>query len=754
MKYTLVVAFALCACVYCCAQDLPGKRVDGSVLLPNGWGLSPVGESLPCGQFPINMRLSPDNRYIAFMDVGIASVSVGLYSTETGYVLSMLHLPNGWFGLTWASTSRLFASGGNAGCIYEIDVVNDSLVLRDSIPIRDGSRRMCVAGIDAGMNRDSNYLYVTVNTDSALFIVDATTRTVVKRVSIGGIGYEPLRSKRYPYVYVSEWDGEVVDIIDIDSMKSIKQVPVGYHPGALVEDVKHERLFAACPGDNVVAIINIPPLICRQRLSTSPFETKMPGSIPTALTLSPKGDRLYICNAGNNAIVAFNVGNPEKMNVMGWIPSGYYPSSIAVTNKTLYILNAKGSAMLDSSATTKPEDECILYRGTLESIPVPSLQDFKGYTQEVLHNTPYFSRRVNQSCGNIVVPDTGGTPSPIKYIFYIVKGQTTYDQILGDMKEGNGDSALCEYPENVTPNQHALAREFALCDNFYADGDAEADGQNWAMGGYCPDFVEKMIPVYYGNHGEPWQFTGQSSLTFPKVGFLWDYCDWKNKKIRVYGEFTEPYRDSLSAAPKSIETHLFGMLAQSYPSDTASVSDSARLRKWLREFEVFEVHDYITSVTVLSLPDDRISIGTGDKNSQRDCVADNDAALGKIVEAITHSRFWDKAVIFVVERAGKSGADHVDPHRTAVQVISPYTKRHSVDHTMYSTASVLKTIEHITGLPAMSQFDESAQLMCNAFTETPVMTPYMALKPCTSMSCGVPADIHDGSNEVKLHSIK
>ena len=225
------------------------------------------------------------------------------------------------------------------------------------------------------------------------------------------------------------------------------------------------------------------------------------------------------------------------MNVMGWIPTGWYPTAIVATQEQIFILNAKGNAVPDSGNAQTRDEGILAYKGSLEIVPTPTINELGRYTQLTMNNTPFFSRRL-QTCKGRVVPDTISEQSPIRHVFFIIKGNATYDGVFGDIAGGNGSAALCEYPESVTPNQHALARSFVLLDNFYADGDMTADGLNWTLGSYAGEYLGRMIPAYYGKRSALWTFTGQNAMTMTKVGLLWDYCDWKQKKMRIYGTFT------------------------------------------------------------------------------------------------------------------------------------------------------------------------------------------------------------------------
>ncbi len=722
---SILVTFALVA-----SAQQPGLLSDGRILLHNGWTISPAGESIGCGDYPLAEQVSPNGRYLAIVNGGLDSASVSVFEITKRALVATIRLPNTSSGICWQSNSNFLVSGGYAGCVYDCEFTHGGLRLQDSIIVGAGGRTRCIMGVDVS----AKHICAAASTDSILYLVDLQRRLDIQRIRIGGAVYTPLVSKKYPYIFVSEWDGPFVDVINVDSQTVIKKIPVGYHPSAMVEDTIHHRLFVACANENVVAVIDIEKLACTVRLSTTPFAGLQPGSNPTALAISPTGKQLFIANAGNNAILIFNIGIPTAMEVAGWVPTGWYPAAITTTDKNIVVLNVKGSAVLDTNSM-RARSKCIAdYDGSIEIIPFPSQVQLREYTEMTSHNTPYFSRK-SQKCEGGVIPNTITESSPIKHVFFIVKGASSYDAVLGDVPEGNGSRALCAYPENITPNQHALARQFALLDNFYADGDDAADGLNWTLGAYSSDYVGRMVSAYYRNNNAPWTFTGQTPMTMNKVGLFWDYCDWKHIKIRVYGTFTDQFNDTMSRAAHAISANMFGIVDEHFPTDNPSaygdtlLTDSLRYEDWVKDFDVLEKHHLLPSVQVISLTGDRISNAQGQKKADSKRIAENDAVLGKFVETISNSESWKESAIFVIENSGGAEPDHVDAHRTVALVISPYVKRGVVSHTMYATTSMLKTIERIIGVPAMSEYDESAPLMCDIFDAHPSFAPFDALQP-------------------------
>ncbi|MBX6314978.1 MAG: phosphoesterase, partial [Isosphaeraceae bacterium] len=325
---------------------------------------------------------------------------------------------------------------------------------------------------------------------------------------------------------------------------------------------------------------------------------------------------------------------------------------------------------------------------------------------------------------NHPIPRKVGDPSPIKYCVYIIKENRTYDQVFGDIPEGNGEPAICLFPEKVTPNHHALAKEFVLLDNFYVESEVSADGHEWSMGAYATDFVERTWPLgYRGDRRVPYPSEGAFEIARPSGGYLWDRAAAKGISYRSYGEFIDNGKtpnDPSTTKVKALQGHFdpkFRGFDMDYP-------DQKRADRFLEELAAFEEQGDLPRLIILRLPNDHTSGTSPGKPTPTAYLADNDLALGRVVEGLSKSRFWKQMAIFVVEDDAQNGSDHIDAHRTVALVVSPYIKRKSVDSTMYTTSSMLRTMELILGLDPMSQFDAAARPMYRSFTSEPDFTPY------------------------------
>jgi hypothetical protein len=362
-------------------------------------------------------------------------------------------------------------------------------------------------------------------------------------------------------------------------------------------------------------------------------------------------------------------------------------------------------------------------KGTLSIIDAPTAFELAAYSTQVYKNTPYKKEKELQTEGEVgnPIPMKVGDPSPIKYVFYVLKENRTYDQVLGDMPAGNGDSSLCLFGEKYTPNQHQLAREYVLLDNFYVDAEVSADGHNWSMGALANDYLEKTWPTGYGRRGGVTEGMGRRNIANNKGGFIWDYCQRKGVSYRTYGVFADASKGNI---PVLDAAHVCSKFTGYY---NEKVRDTTRFAQWRHDFDSLLAIKALPSLNTIRLGADHTQgLGVG-RPTPYACVADNDLAVGMLVEHISKSSIWAQSAIFILEDDAQNGPDHVDAHRSIAFVVSPYTKRNYLDHTMYSTSGMLRTIELILGLPPMSQYDAAATPMYRSFMAKADLRPYQAV---------------------------
>jgi phosphoesterase family protein len=364
-----------------------------------------------------------------------------------------------------------------------------------------------------------------------------------------------------------------------------------------------------------------------------------------------------------------------------------------------------------------------LFKGTMSIIDEPSDAMLSVYSKFVYQNTPYSKEKEINAQGekDNPVPMKVGVASPIKYVFYIIKENRTYDQVLADLPAGNGDTNLLLFGRKYTPNQHKLAEEFVLLDNFYVEGEVSADGHNWSTSANATDYLEKTWPTSYGGRGGNYDAEGNRAIANPKRGFIWDYCKRAGVSYRTYGEFADDYKANIPV--------LEGHFCPYFTSWDQSVRDTTRFYQWRREFDSMLLLNAVPRFNSLRFINDHtegLSVGRPTPFSH---VADNDWAVGLFVEHISRSSIWKESIVFIVEDDAQNGPDHVDAHRTTAYIAGGFVKRKFVDHTMYSTSSMLRTMELILGLPPMSQYDAAATPMWRCFTSVPDLRSFTSVKP-------------------------
>ncbi|MGI8636901.1 MAG: bifunctional YncE family protein/alkaline phosphatase family protein, partial [Segetibacter sp.] len=554
-------------------------------------------------------------------------------------------------------------------------------------------------------------------------------------------GYACVLSPDKRELYISSWGGDKVLVYDTRQKKLTDEIAVGDNPNELLLNKKGNVLFVANANDNSVSVIDIKSRKVLEVLNAALFPNAPEGASSNGLALSANEKRLYVANADNNSLAVFDVSIPGKSKSKGFIPVGWYPTNIKVIGKKIFVSNGKGFSsypnpdgpnplkrdelvlrhMGDTSALVRPGYIGGLMKGTMSIIDEPTDATLAVYSKAVYTNTPYTKERetISQGEKGNPIPMKVGDKSPIKHVFYIIKENRTYDQVLGDVAEGNGDKSLVLFGEKITPNQHKLVKEFVLLDNFYADGEVSADGHNWPTSAHATDYLEKNWVTSYGGRGGTYPGEGKREIANPKNGFIWDYCKRAGVSYRTYGEFADDGKPNIPV----LKDHL----SPTYTGWDLTVRDTTRYYQWQREFDSLVKVNAVPQFNSLRFGNDHtqgLRRGSATPYAQ---VADNDLAVGMFIEHLSNSPLWKESVVFIVEDDAQNGPDHVDAHRTTAYVASPFIKRSFVDHSMYSTSSMLRTIELILGLPPMSQYDAAALPMFNSFTATPNLTSFKSL---------------------------
>ena len=704
--------------------------------LPNGWDLSPVGTSLPLGDLPLNIAVSPTKKYLAVTNNGQSTQSIQLIDVANKKVLDNIVIPKSWLGLRFSGNEKyLYASGGNDNWILKYAINNNKLVLQDSIKLgQKWPVRVSPAGIE--LNDATQTMYVVTKENNSLYTIDLKTKSL-DSLKLGAESYTCLLSPDKKELYISLWGGDKILVYNTLQKKLVDSIAVGDNPTDICLTKNGKYLFVANANDNSVSIINIPQRKVVETLNAALYPNSPSGSTTNSVALGSDEKTLYIANADNNCLAVFDVTNPGSSQSKGFIPVGWYPTCVRVVGNTVYVANGKGFTSLpnpgyrpfDTSkvaastfqkGTKRTQYIGGLFIGTLSYFPQPTPEQLSQYSKQVYQNTPYNKDKETKAVGEPgnPIPMKLGDASPIKHVFYIIKENRTYDQVLGDIKEGNGDSSLVLFGEKVTPNLHALAKEFVLLDNFYVNAEVSADGHNWSMGGYADDYLEKTWPTSYGGRGGSYDGEGNRAIANNKNGFIWDFAKRAGVSYRTYGEFADDYKPNLPV--------LVDHFCPYYTSWDQTVRDTTRVGQWKRDFDSLVAHNALPQLNTLRIINDHTEgLRKGRPTPFAHC-ADNDLAVGMFVDYLSKSPVWKESVVFVLEDDAQDGPDHVDAHRSPAYIAGGFVKRHYIDHTMYSTTSMLHTIELILGMPPMSQYDASAEPMYRCFNNTPDLTPFNA----------------------------
>src|SRR5690349_13434461 len=709
-------------------------NVTAQTCLPTGTCLDPARPSIDVGNMPLAMVVSPEGDRVVISLSGWRQQGLQVIDRQSGTILQTIPQPGAFLGLAFSNDGQtLYSSGGNEDVIYRYAWRNkqatliDTIVLAAKEPKQDGTR--FPAGL--ALSPDGKQLFVAENLSDTLAVVELEGKRVVQR----------LQTDAYPYavavspngeVYVSAWGGNTVSIFataNTGLLKERRKLLVGRHPSALLLNKSGSRLFVTCASTNSIAVVDTKTARVVTKLLDPPPAGPNQGSTPNALALSNDGSQLYVAEADNNTIAVFQLGSTNRL--IGRIPVEWYPTSLLLTEDSLLVLNSKGKGTRANpqfpTPNVKMRDDSRDYvlgqlNGTLTTLPA----NFK--TAELAQLTARVAH-----ANNWQRTQTTAAYPPFKHVIYIIKENRTYDQVLGDLSQGDGDTSLLFFQRPVSPNHHALAERFGLFDRFFCNAEVSSQGHVWSTAAYVTDYGEKTIPTLYAYRRNG---NDRGDVDEPASGYIWNAAIRKRLKLRNYGEFGEPVAKSNPVRYHAIKPALDTYTSPEYPAFDMSIQDQVRADVWLKEFQQYVRDGDLPDLEIMHLPADHTSGGRPGRPTPKAYMADNDFALGRIVEAVSNSPYWKDTVFFVLEDDAQDGPDHVDSHRSVLLVISAYN-RGGLIHRFVNTTDVFATVEEILGLEKLSKFDYYGRPLREIFADKPDLTPYAALRseqPLTEMN--------------------
>ena len=718
----------------------------GQVVLPNGWKLSPAGRhtKLP-GDMPMRMLFAPGSKELLVSTGGFNEHGISILDAATGHLRHNVQVPRTFVGMCLDHAGKtVYLSGGQTQNVRDDNFgppirrfafQGGKLSEQHPIEIEGLDRKKAFIG-GLAMSRDGVLFAANLNED-LVYRLDPATGKVTASAKVG---YRPCAialSADEKTLAVANWGGESVSLLDPATLKERwPRVQTASHPSDLLW-LTDGRLFVTNAGTNTVSVIDSPAKDAAPKV-TEVIRTSLQPNAPigsTPIALAAAGDRLYIANADNNNVAVVEIEERGDSRVIGFIPTGWYPSALAASQdgKRLFIGTAKG--MHFGPNAPKKQFIADMLTGHVSLVDAPDEKALSGYTRQVLQNTPAGKNPEELTPAERKVYDE--TFGKIKYVLYIIKENRTYDQVFGDIKEGNGDPRLCMFGQKITPNQHKMAREWVLLDNIYCNGEVSQDGHVWCDGAYASDFTTKAWENRYSRRGQP---DADDRLSRSPGGYIWDMVIARGMGFRTYGE-RESFVSSPETAPqvKDDKMRKEWISAEWSAALAKNTRDYERAEIFIKDLREAEKTGDCPALITMALPENHTHALTPGAHTPEACVGSNDLALGRIVEAVTHSRYWPQTAIFVIEDDAQNGHDHVDAHRTVGLVISPYTKRRVVDSTMYTTASMLRTMELMLKLPPMTQYDAGATPMINSFMPEPDLRPYKSVPVTIDLQARNPA---------------
>jgi YVTN family beta-propeller protein len=739
-----------------------GPRPDGTAMLPSGYAATPAGQQTRLGDLPLGAAASPDGRWLVVSNDGQGTQSLQVIDAATGAVTQTLpyRKPEALFtGLAFSADGhRLYASGGGNNKIRTFDLANGALT--ETAPL-------ALPGTSAdGKSINPFPVGLAVIGDGRLLVADRLADAVTaidprtgasQTIAVGHAPGAVAVSSDGNRAWVAEQGADSVRVLDVSSghLMSVGDIRVDTHPAAVLLDKRGTRLYVAAADGDRVDVIDTGASLVKETIALAPYPGAQVGANPIALALADNDKTLYVANCGDNDIAVIDT---DRLAVRGLIPTGWYPSTVTVIGPKLFVTNAKGMGAGPNGGPghpdpTRPDDPGApdqyvgsMITGTLSVINGFDQAQLDKWTGQVHTNDGFDDRGEVRNAGQSpVVPQHPGQSSPIKHIIYVVKENRTFDQEFGSLGKGNGDPSLNLFGDESVPNARELQRRFVTLDNFYADAEVSAQGWMWVVAANSNPYTESGWPANYSdrNHSYPAE-SGDPAIapnTDPADAYIWDRLAKAGVSFRNYGFYValNSTADAHAADPvlDANTDHAyrgFNLKCPDSPNTFVPLDNCGppRISEWQREFAGYVAAGTLPTVEFVRLPNDHTAATKPGYPTPQSYALDNDMALGTLVDSVSHSKYWPDTAIFVTEDDAQDGPDHVDAHRTVSQLISPYTQTGAVVSTLYSTASMLRTIELLAGLTPLTQFDAFATPMAQAFGVDPNTTPYQVRTPISA----------------------
>ena len=776
MKRYLAFAFVMVCAGILCSQpsfrEQVGPQADGTVLLSNGWRLRPAGTQVPLDTLPMASALSRDGKFLLVLNGGYRPPSISVLTVDQPHEVSRVPVADAWLGLAFSPDGRrVYAGGGSKATVFEFSFSPEGVLApsRELVVVQPDKRTHEDFIADVAVSPDGKTIYAAELYHDSIAVIDAQSGRVTAHYKTGLRPYRILFHPDGKAFFVSSWSDGSVYLHEARTGSEMGRVRIGPHPTDMtLSDYKPEgtekdtqyRLFVAAANTNnvfVVSVSDTKDMKVSESINVALTARHPLGMTPSAVALSPDQKKLYVACSDANVIAVVDTSEIHSV-VNGFVPTGWYPTAArALADGRLLVLNGRGLRSYPNPEYAGPRQVSEVHQGDARRYYVGSMQTgtmsvidpltdetLDKYSQTAQNLSPYkdSSLDVQFNPDDSVIVTKPGKHSPIEHVIYIVKENRTYDQVFGKIGKGNSDASLNLFDESAAPNHYKLAREFVLFDNFYVNSDVSADGHSWATASIAPDYVQKLWPNEYAGRRKHYDFEGQEPANSAPAGYLWNNALAAGLTVRNYGYWVTNKKkagDDGVQIESVQDPALRPITNMRYRSFDLDYPDVERAHTFLEDLKQFEASGNMPNMMILRMGNDHTNGTTPEKVAPLSLFADNDYALGLIVEAVSKSKFWSKTAIFVIEDDAQNGPDHVDSHRSPMLAISPYTHHGVIDSTMYNQSSILRTMELILGMRPLTHFDAGAHPLYAAFAGTPNNGGYTAEKPRISLSEKNPA---------------